>query len=53
MQKMFGSVFLNHIVLGPLLDQVLQVVGVLLHPDQQALKNKPQGVTATKKKHII
>ena len=49
MQKMFGSVFLNQIVLGPLLDQVLQVVGVLLHPDQQALKNKAHGLTANKK----
>ena len=49
MQKMFGSVFLNHIVFGPLLDQVLQVVGIMLHPDQQALKNKAHGLTAKKK----
>ena len=46
MQQMLCLVFLNKIVLGPLLNQILQIVSVLLHLPQQAVKDQAHGVAA-------
>ena len=53
MQKTFSFVFLHQVVLGPLLDQVLEVVGVLLHPVQEALQDNAHGRTANNVYRVV
>ena len=52
MQQIFCLVFLNKIVLSPLLNQILQIVSVLLHLPQQALKDQAHCVAAVIKQCI-
>ena len=49
---MLCLVFLNKIVLSPLLDQILQIVRVLLHVDQQAFQNQAHGLAADMKQNV-
>ena len=52
-QKVLSLLLLTEIVLSPLSDEALKVVGVLLHPDHHALQHQPHGVDAAEVSLVI
>ena len=45
-EQILGFLLLAEVVLGALSDEVLEVVGVLLHPQHHALQHQPHRVDA-------